>query len=86
MIAAEERSKMLAVRLCGERVLKRLDSIGITRLVDLRGCDPWDLMYEINLEAGREIWRPPIAVQALQNLVRAAEREHQARSRREVDG
>jgi hypothetical protein len=32
-------------------------------------------MHEINLKAGRPIWRPPIAVQALQNLVDAAERE-----------
>jgi hypothetical protein len=32
-------------------------------------------MYEINLEAGRPIWRPPMAVQALQNLVDAAEED-----------
>jgi hypothetical protein len=75
MIAAGDREKMLAVRLCGERVLARLESVGIHRLADLHGRDPWDLMYEINLEAGRAIWRPPIAVAALQNLIDAAERE-----------
>ena len=78
---------MLAVRLCGERVLMRLASIGVERLADLRGRDPWDLMHEINLEAGRPIWRPPLAVAALQNLVDAAERDasHPAR-RRSGDG
>ncbi len=75
MISAAERKKMLAVRLCGERVLMRLESIGVGRLADLRGRDPWELMHEINLEAGRPIWRAPIAVAALQNLIDAAERE-----------
>jgi hypothetical protein len=71
-IGADERTRMLAVPLCGERVLARLESIGVRRLADLRGRDPWELMHEINLEAGRPIWRPPIAVRALQNLVDAA--------------
>lgn len=75
MIAEHERAKMLAVRLCGERVLERLESIGVRRLADLRGRDPWELMCEINLEAGRPIWHPPMATRALQNLVDAAERE-----------
>ncbi len=39
MIAAEERQKMLAARLCGERVLRRLESVGVARLADLRGRD-----------------------------------------------
>jgi hypothetical protein len=75
MIAAAERKKMLAVRLWGERVLMRLESTGVRRLADLRGRDPWELMHETNLEAGQPIWRPPIAVAALQNLIDAAERE-----------
>ena len=76
MIPAAERKKMLAVRLCGERVLTRLEAIGVTRLAHLRGRDPWEVMHAINLAAaGRPIWRPPIAVAALQNLVDAAERE-----------
>jgi len=33
-------------------------------------------MHEINLQAGRLIWRPPLAVQALQNLVDAAVQRH----------
>jgi len=65
---------MLAVPLCGERVLMRLESIGIETLDDLDGRDPWELMHEINRQAGRVIWRPPLAVQALQNLVDAAAR------------
>lgn len=74
-IDAAERARMLAVALCGDRVLMRLESIGVRRLADLRDRDPWELMHEINLEAGRPIWRPPIAVEALQNLIDAAERE-----------
>jgi hypothetical protein len=70
-----ERQKMLAVPLCGGRVIRRLDSIGVRRLSDLAGRDPSQLMEEINFEAGRPIWRAPIALQALQNLVTAAERE-----------
>lgn len=75
---------MLAIHLCGERVLVRLESIGVTALADLRSRDPWELMHEINLEAGRPIWRPPIAIVALQNLIDAAEREQEppARHRR----
>lgn len=63
------------MRLCGERVLMRLESIGVARLADLRGRDAWELMHEINLEAGRPIWRAPLALAALQNLIDAAERE-----------
>jgi hypothetical protein len=74
MIDERERSRMFSVPLCGPRVVHRLESIGIHRLSDLRGRDPWELMHEINLEAGRPIWRAPLAVQALQNLVDAAER------------
>ncbi len=75
MIAAVEREKMLGVYMCGQRVIERLASIGVRRLADLRGRDPWDLMHEINLEAGRPIWQPPMAIIALQNLVDASERE-----------
>jgi hypothetical protein len=75
MIAAAERKKLLAVPLCGERVLMRLESIGLRRLDDLRGRDAWELMHEINLEAGHPIWHPPIAVAALQNLIDAAGQE-----------
>jgi hypothetical protein len=81
LISERERAKMLAVDLCGPRVLMRIASIGVRRLADLRARDPWDLMHEINLEAGRPIWRPPLAVQALQNLVDAAEREPAPRGR-----
>jgi hypothetical protein len=75
VIDARERAKMKAVRLCGERVIARLESIGTRRIADLAGCDPWELMHEVNLQAGRPIWRAPMAVVALQNLIDAAERE-----------
>jgi len=69
MISAADRKRMLAVRLCGSGVLMRLESIGVGRLADLRGRDPWELMHEINLKTGRLILRAPIAVDALQNLI-----------------
>ena len=75
MITDPEREKMLAVHLCGRRVVERLASIGVRRLADLRERDPWDLMHEINLQAGRPIWRPPMAINALQNLVEASKLE-----------
>jgi hypothetical protein len=53
MITVSERSRMLAVPLCGPRVVQRLESIGVTKLYDLRGRDAQDLMHEINIEAGR---------------------------------
>ena len=73
MISEAERRNMRRVRLCGERVIGRLDSIGVTCLADLAGRNPWEVMHEINLQAGRVIWRAPLAVIALQNLIDAAE-------------
>jgi hypothetical protein len=75
MIGADERAKMLSVHLCAERVLLRLESIGVERLADLRGRDPWEVVHEINLEAGRPIWHAPIVTTAMQNLIDAAEHE-----------
>lgn len=75
MIPAAERDRMLAVPLCGERVVLRLESIGVSRLADLAGRDPYDVMHDVNIEAGRVIWRPPMAILALSNLIDAAERE-----------
>ena len=72
MIAEAERKRMRAVPLCGPRVVARLESIGVERLADLRGRDPYDLMQEVNIEAGHPIWRPPMATRALENLVEAA--------------
>jgi len=66
---------MQAVPLCGPQVVARLDAIGIRRLSDLRGEDPEDLIERVNLAAGAPIWRPPIAIRALADLVAAAERE-----------
>ena len=73
MIDQDERAKMRRVRLCGDRVIGRLESIGVANLADLAGRDPWELMHEINLEAGRPIWRAPLAIVALQNLIDVAE-------------
>jgi hypothetical protein len=62
-IRDDEREKMLAVRLCGPRVIARLESIGITKLADLADRDPHQLVHQVNVFAGRPIWRPPMATQ-----------------------
>jgi hypothetical protein len=72
MISAVERSRMLAVTLCGSRVIQRLEATGVRRLTDLRGRDPYEVLTEVNLAAGRPIWRPPMAIWALENLIAAA--------------
>ena len=77
-----EREKLLAVRLCGPRVIARLESIGITKLRDLAKRDPYQLVHEVNLAAGRPIWHPPIATQAMTNLIAAAQREPKAETSR----
>ena len=86
MIAAEERRKLLAVPLCGPRVVMRLESIGVRRLAELEGRDPWELMHEVNVQVGRVIWQPPLAILALQNLIDAAGREAHPPARRPSDG
>ena len=72
MTRADARAELLAVPLCGPRVVERLESIGVTCLRDLRHEDPYDLMVRVNLAAGRPIWHPPMAIRALENLVDAA--------------
>jgi hypothetical protein len=72
-ISQAERRKMLAVRLCGPRVVARLESIGVERLSDLAGRAADELVAEVNIEAGRPIWHPPMATEAMSNLIAAAE-------------
>lgn len=55
--------------LCGPRVVERLRSIGIHKLSDLRRKDPHVIMHQVNHAAGKVIWRPPMAIRALQNLI-----------------
>lgn len=87
MIPAAERERMLAVPLCGPRVLMRLETIGIRRFADLAGRDPWELMHRINVHAGRPIWHAPMAIIALGNLIEAAERAGPtAQAPRRLDG
>jgi hypothetical protein len=81
-IPASERAKMLAVRLCGPRVIARLESIGITKLRDLTERDPYQLVHEVNVATGRPIWHSPIATQAMTNLIAAAQREPNIESSR----
>jgi len=66
---------MQLVPLCGPSVVARLEAIGVRRLTDLRGEDPFDLLERVNLTAGYPIWQPPMATRPLENLVAAAEHE-----------
>jgi Pathogenicity locus len=75
VIDATECAKMQLVPLCGPRVVARLEAIGVRRLVELRGEDPFDLMERVNSSAGHPIWHPPMATRALENLIAAAEHE-----------
>lgn len=86
MMDERDRAKVRAVHLCGERVIGRLQSIDTRRRADLAGRDPWELMHEINLQAGRPIWRAPMAIIALQNLIDAAERDASAPAQRAAAG
>ena len=79
-ISADERA-MRAVPLCGQRVIERLRSIGITKLSDLTGANPQVLMHQVNLAAGKVIWRPPMAIMALSNLISAAQQKRRKQAR-----
>ena len=72
MIPPPERRKMLAVPLCGPRVISRLEAIGIQSLHELADRDPDKLVFAVYLSAGRPIWRPPVAHRAMENLVTSA--------------
>ena len=80
-ISADERA-MRVVPLCGRRVIERLRSIGITRLSDLAGMNPQVLMHQVNLAAGKVIWRPPMAIMALSNLISAANQQKRRKQAR----
>jgi hypothetical protein len=68
----EHEKAMREVPLCGSQVVKRLRSIGILRLSDLQNKNPHLLMHQVNHAAGKIIWRPPMAIYALRNLIAAA--------------
>jgi len=70
--ASRHEKAMRAVPLCGPRVVERLRSIGIYKLSDLKRKDPHVVMRQVNHAAGKIIWRPPMAIRALQNLIVAA--------------
>jgi hypothetical protein len=69
---SEDERALRGVPLCGRRVIERLRSIGITKLADLAGKDPVVLMNQVNLAVGKVIWRAPMAIIALSNLIAAA--------------
>jgi len=80
MMLEGERRKLLAVPLCGPRVVERLESIGVTALADLADSDPEELVLAVNVAAGRPIWRRPMAHCAMTNLIAAAQPNGAARA------
>jgi hypothetical protein len=66
---------MLAVRLCGPRVIARLEAAGIRSFGELADAEPDELVLRVNLAAGRPIWHPPMATLAMAYLIAAARRE-----------
>ena len=68
----DDRRRMRAVRLCGPRVISRLEAAGVTSFAELADADPDELVFRVNLAAGRPIWHPPMATRAMANLVEAA--------------
>lgn len=74
MIPSGERAKMLAADSIGERMVDYLERIGIRRLADLRGADPADLAFRINMELGRNHINAT-GITALANLIALAGRE-----------
>jgi hypothetical protein len=40
---------------------------------------PEELVAEVNIEAGRPIWRPPMATAAMLNLISAAQAQQRSR-------
>jgi hypothetical protein len=77
-IPAAEREKMLRVALCGPRVVRRLEGIGIRSLAELAEREPEELVLAVNHSAGAPIWHPPMATRAMQNLIVAAQAERRA--------
>jgi len=71
-IPVAEREKMLEVALCGPRVVRRLEGIGIRTLDELADWDPEGLVLAVNHSVGVPIWHSPMATRAMANLVAAA--------------
>jgi len=63
MTGEPERGRLLAARLCGERMPMRLAPAEVRRLPDLRARRR-DRMRQTSLLAGRPLWHAPIAFRA----------------------
>jgi hypothetical protein len=80
-IPNSERTKMLRVALCGPRVIRRLEAIGVQNLDELADRDPEELVLAINHCVGAPIWHPPMATRAMTNLITEAQRLRRGRSK-----
>jgi hypothetical protein len=75
MISQSERKKMLKIPLCGEDMIVRLESIGISELADLQGKNPKEMMEKINDKAGFLVLAGPVPFMALTNLIDEANKK-----------
>ena len=80
----DDRRRMRAVRLCGPRVISRLEAAGVTSFAELADADPDELVFRVNLAAGRPIWHPPMATRRWRTWWRRRGRRER-RSRRRAD-
>ena len=71
MISDDERKSMLRAHSIGPKIISYLQDIGITRLDDLKGADPIEIVMRIDISVGRKHMNS-LGVAALRNLIELA--------------
>ncbi|BBD39697.1 hypothetical protein N7E70_008310 [Aminobacter sp. NyZ550] len=71
MISDDERKSMLRAHSIGPKMISYLQDIGITRLDDLKGADPLEIVMRIDISVGRKHMNS-LGVAALRNLIELA--------------
>ncbi|WP_439502501.1 hypothetical protein [Aminobacter ciceronei] len=71
MISDDERKSMLRAHSIGPKIISYLQDIGITRLDDLKGADPLEIVMRIDISVGRKHMNS-LGVAALRNLIELA--------------
>lgn len=71
MISDDERKSMLRAHSIGPKMISYLQDIGITRLDDLKGADPLEIVMRVDISVGRKHMNS-LGVAALRNLIELA--------------
>jgi hypothetical protein len=71
MISDDERKSMLRAHSIGPKMISYLQDIGITRLDDLKGAEPLEIVMRIDISVGRKHMNS-LGVAALRNLIELA--------------